>query len=129
MTINRWLHSARLFFTHLDPILAQFQPDWVLVVGDTTTVVTTSQLAYYRRIKLGHVEAGLRTHNKWHPFPEELNRRIATVIADLHFAPTEWSRELITRALMKKTSWSRATLSLTHCTSLTARAATDYGTA
>lgn len=79
-------------FTHLDPVLKEFQPDWVLVVGDTTTVVTTSQLAYYRRIKLGHVEAGLRTHNKWHPFPEELNRRIATVIADLHFAPTEWSK-------------------------------------
>ena len=79
-------------FTHLDPILADFQPDWVLVVGDTTTVVTTSQLAYYRRIKIGHVEAGLRTHNKWHPFPEEINRRIATVIADLHFAPTTWSQ-------------------------------------
>jgi UDP-N-acetylglucosamine 2-epimerase (non-hydrolysing) len=79
-------------FTHLDPVLANFQPDWVLVVGDTTTVVTTSLLAYYRRIKVGHVEAGLRTHNKWHPFPEELNRRIATVIADLHFAPTEWSK-------------------------------------
>jgi UDP-N-acetylglucosamine 2-epimerase (non-hydrolysing) len=79
-------------FTHLDPILADFQPDWVLVVGDTTTVVTTSQLAYYRRIKVGHVEAGLRTHNKWHPFPEEINRRIATVIADLHFAPTTWSQ-------------------------------------
>ena len=79
-------------FIHLDPVLEEFQPDWVLVVGDTTTVVTTSQLAYYRRIKLGHVEAGLRTHNKWHPFPEELNRRIATVIADLHFAPTEWSK-------------------------------------
>jgi UDP-N-acetylglucosamine 2-epimerase (non-hydrolysing) len=54
--------------------------------------VTTSQLAYYRRIKVGHVEAGLRTHNKWHPFPEEINRRIATVIADLHFAPTTWSQ-------------------------------------
>ena len=79
-------------FTHLDPVLADFQPDWVLVVGDTTTVVTTSQLAYYRRIKIGHVEAGLRTHNKWHPFPEEINRRIATVIADLHFAPTTWSQ-------------------------------------
>ena len=84
-------------FTHLDPVLASFQPDWVLVVGDTTTVVTTSQLAYYRRIKLGHVEAGLRTHNKWHPFPEELNRRIATVIADLHFAPTEWSKANLLR--------------------------------
>jgi UDP-N-acetylglucosamine 2-epimerase (non-hydrolysing) len=79
-------------FTHLDPVLAEFQPDWVLVVGDTTTVVTTSQMAYYRRIKVGHIEAGLRTHNKWHPFPEEINRRIATVIADLHFAPTPWSQ-------------------------------------
>jgi UDP-N-acetylglucosamine 2-epimerase (non-hydrolysing) len=79
-------------FTYLDPVLADFQPDWVLVVGDTTTVVTTSQLAFYRRIKIGHVEAGLRTHNKWHPFPEEINRRIATVIADLHFAPTTWSQ-------------------------------------
>ena len=79
-------------FTHLDPVLTDFKPDWVLVVGDTATVVTTSLLAYYRRIKVGHIEAGLRTHNKWHPFPEELNRRIATVIADLHFAPTEWSK-------------------------------------
>jgi UDP-N-acetylglucosamine 2-epimerase (non-hydrolysing) len=79
-------------FTHLDPILADFKPDWVLAVGDTTTVVTTSLLAFYRRIKFGHVEAGLRTHNKWHPFPEEINRRLATVTADLHFAPTDWSK-------------------------------------
>ncbi len=80
-------------FTHLDPILAEFKPDWVLAVGDTTTVVTTSLLAFYRRIKFGHVEAGLRTHNKWHPFPEEINRRLATTTADLHFAPTQWSRQ------------------------------------
>ena len=79
-------------FTHLDPILEEFRPDWVLAVGDTTTVVTTSLLAFYRQIKFGHVEAGLRTHNKWHPFPEEINRRLATVTADLHFAPTEWSQ-------------------------------------
>jgi UDP-N-acetylglucosamine 2-epimerase (non-hydrolysing) len=78
-------------FTHLDPILEEFKPDWVLAVGDTTTVVTTSLLAFYRRIKFGHIEAGLRTHNKWHPFPEEINRRLATVTADLHFAPTQWS--------------------------------------
>ncbi|MGZ9235722.1 MAG: non-hydrolyzing UDP-N-acetylglucosamine 2-epimerase [Anaerolineales bacterium] len=84
-------------FTDLDPILTSFQPDWVLVVGDTTTVVTTSLLTYFRRINLGHVEAGLRTRNKWHPFPEEINRRIATVIADLHFAPTEWSKENLLR--------------------------------
>ncbi|HXQ38616.1 MAG TPA: UDP-N-acetylglucosamine 2-epimerase (non-hydrolyzing), partial [Anaerolineales bacterium] len=79
-------------FTHLDPVLAEFKPDWVLAVGDTTTVVTTSLLAFYRRIRFGHVEAGLRTHNKWHPYPEEINRRLATVTADLHFAPTEWSK-------------------------------------
>ena len=84
-------------FTHLDPVLTDFKPDWVLVVGDTATVVTTSLLAYYRRIKVGHIEAGLRTHNKWHPFPEELNRRIATVVADLHFAPTEWSKANLLR--------------------------------
>ncbi len=80
-------------FTHLDPVLADFQPDWILVVGDTTTVVTASLLAFYRRIRVGHVEAGLRTHDKWHPYPEEINRRLATVIADLHFAPTDWSRQ------------------------------------
>src|SRR6185436_1258920 len=79
-------------FTHLDPILEEYNPDWVLAVGDTTTVVTTSLLAFYRKIKFGHVEAGLRTHNKWHPFPEEINRRLATVMADLHFAPTDWSK-------------------------------------
>lgn len=83
--------SANIF-THLDPVLADFMPDWVLAVGDTTTVVTTSLLAFYRRIKFGHVEAGLRTHDKWRPFPEEINRRLATVTADLHFAPTEWSQ-------------------------------------
>lgn len=80
-------------FTHLDPILEKFEPDWVLAVGDTTTVLTTSLLAFYHKIKFGHVEAGLRTHNKWHPFPEEINRRLATVTADLHFAPTEWARQ------------------------------------
>jgi len=91
-------------FTHLDPVLVDFEPDWVLVVGDTATVVTTSLLAYYRRIKVGHIEAGLRTHNKWHPFPEELNRRIATVIADFHFAPTEWSKgNLLREGIDEKT--------------------------
>jgi UDP-N-acetylglucosamine 2-epimerase (non-hydrolysing) len=80
-------------FTHLDPVLADFNPDWVLVQGDTTTVAITSLLAYYRRIKVGHVEAGLRTHDKWQPFPEEINRRVAGVIADLHFAPTQQARQ------------------------------------
>ncbi len=80
-------------FTHLDPVLAEMKPDWVLVQGDTTTVMAAALNAYYRRIRVGHVEAGLRTHNKWEPFPEEINRRVAGVAADLHFAPTRWSRQ------------------------------------
>lgn len=84
-------------FTHLDPVLTDFQPDWVLAQGDTTTVAITSLLAYYRRIRFGHVEAGLRTYDKWAPFPEEINRRIAGVVADLHFAPTEWARQNLLR--------------------------------
>jgi UDP-N-acetylglucosamine 2-epimerase (non-hydrolysing) len=80
-------------FTNLDPILAEFKPDWVLAQGDTTTVAITSLLSYYRRIRFGHVEAGLRTHDKWQPFPEEVNRRVAGVVADLHFAPTELARQ------------------------------------
>jgi UDP-N-acetylglucosamine 2-epimerase (non-hydrolysing) len=79
-------------FTHLDPVLERMRPDWILVQGDTTTVAVASLLAYYRRIRVGHVEAGLRTHDKWQPFPEEINRRVAGVVADLHFAPTEWAR-------------------------------------
>lgn len=84
-------------FTHLDPVLSEFKPDWVLAQGDTTTVAITSLLAYFQRIKFGHVEAGLRTHNKWQPFPEEINRRVAGVTADLHFAPTEWSKQNLLR--------------------------------
>jgi len=78
--------------SHLDPVLEAMRPDWVLIQGDTTTVMATALLCYYRRIRVGHVEAGLRTGDKWQPFPEEINRRIAGVIADLHFAPTERSR-------------------------------------
>jgi UDP-N-acetylglucosamine 2-epimerase (non-hydrolysing) len=79
-------------FTHLDPELSRLQPDWVLVQGDTTTAMASALLAYYHRIRVGHVEAGLRTGDKFRPFPEEINRRIAAVLADLHFAPTEWAR-------------------------------------
>jgi UDP-N-acetylglucosamine 2-epimerase (non-hydrolysing) len=80
-------------FTHLDPVYKQFKPDWVLAQGDTTTVVSAALLAYYNRVRFGHVEAGLRTGDKWQPFPEEINRMVAGVAADLHFAPTEWSRQ------------------------------------
>ncbi len=78
--------------THLDPVLVEERPDWILVQGDTTTVMAAALLGFYRRIHVGHVEAGLRTHDRWQPFPEEVNRRIAAVTADLHFAPTEHAR-------------------------------------
>ena len=84
-------------FTHLDPILEEFKPDWMLVQGDTTTVMAATLAAYYRRIKIGHVEAGLRTGDKWQPFPEEINRRVTSVTADYHFAPTEWARNNLLR--------------------------------
>ena len=69
-------------------VLDQVQPDWVLVQGDTTTVMVTALAAFYQRIPVGHVEAGLRTHKRYSPFPEEINRRIADVLATLYFAPT-----------------------------------------
>ncbi len=84
-------------FTHLEPVLMQAKPDWILVQGDTTTVMAASILAFYLRIRVGHVEAGLRTGDRWQPFPEEINRRLAGVVADLHFAPTEQSRQNLLR--------------------------------
>lgn len=84
-------------FSNLDPVLADLRPDWLLVQGDTTTVMAAAVLGYYRRIRVGHVEAGLRTGDRWQPFPEEINRRIAGVSADLHLAPTEHSRQNLLR--------------------------------
>ena len=79
-------------FTHLDPLIRELRPDWILVQGDTTTVMAAALLGYYNRVRVGHVEAGLRTHDRWQPFPEEINRRVAGVVADLHFAPTQNAR-------------------------------------
>ncbi len=93
-------------FTHLDPVLRDVQPDWVLAQGDTTTVMATALLSYYHRIRFGHVEAGLRTGDKWQPFPEEINRRVAGVVADLHFAPTDWARQnLLREGIPEETIW------------------------
>ena len=77
----------------LDTIVRDTQPDWVLVQGDTTTVMAAGLLAYYHHVRVGHVEAGLRTGDKWQPFPEEVNRKVTGVVADLHFAPTEQARD------------------------------------
>jgi UDP-N-acetylglucosamine 2-epimerase (non-hydrolysing) len=74
--------------TSIDTILEEFQPALVFVQGDTTTTFAASLAAYYKKIKVAHLEAGLRSNNKYSPFPEEINRRLTSVIADYHFAPT-----------------------------------------
>ena len=88
--------TARLM-DGIDGWLGSAQPDMALVQGDTTTVLVASLACFYRRIPIGHVEAGLRTGNIWSPFPEEVNRRLATPLVALHFAPTEAARAALLR--------------------------------
>ena len=78
-------------------VLRAERPDRILVQGDTTTTMAASLAAFYERIPVGHVEAGLRTGNLFSPWPEEMNRRISTLVADLHFPPTEQARENLLR--------------------------------
>jgi UDP-N-acetylglucosamine 2-epimerase (non-hydrolysing) len=97
--------------TGMEQVLAAAKPDVVLVHGDTTTSSAAALAAFYAKIPVGHVEAGLRTSTVHMPFPEELNRRITSVIADFHFAPTMGSRanlfaERIDRECVH--SWRRA---------------------
>lgn len=81
----------------LKPVLQREKPDVVLVHGDTTTTMAAALAAFYQQIPVGHVEAGLRTHNKFAPFPEEINRKVAGAVTDLHFAPTESARNNLLR--------------------------------
>lgn len=81
----------------IDNIIKKVKPDLVLVHGDTTTTLCGGLAAFYNQVKLGHVEAGLRTNNKYSPFPEEINRKITGVLADMHFAPTGISKENLIR--------------------------------
>ena len=83
--------------TEIDAVLLAEKPDWVLIQGDTTTAMVGALAAFYRRIRVAHVEAGLRTWDKFQPFPEEINRKIADAVCDLHFAPTEVARENLLR--------------------------------
>lgn len=83
--------SSRIL-TALDELIVAERPSLMVVQGDTTTAMIGSLAAYYRRVPVAHVEAGLRTNNKYSPFPEEMNRRLIGSIADLHFAPTESAR-------------------------------------
>lgn len=77
----------------LDAVMKEAKPDIVLVHGDTTTTFAAGISAFYHQIKVGHVEAGLRTWNKQSPFPEEMNRQVTDVLSDLYFAPTQQSKE------------------------------------
>lgn len=75
-------------FSALSRALAKYPSDLIIVQGDTTTAMVAAMVAFYSKIKIAHVEAGLRTHEKFSPFPEEINRRIISLVADFHFAPT-----------------------------------------
>jgi UDP-N-acetylglucosamine 2-epimerase (non-hydrolysing) len=77
----------------LNKVFQEVKPDIVLVHGDTTTTFVASMAAFYNQITIGHVEAGLRTWNKYSPYPEEMNRQLTGVLADLHFSPTSQSKE------------------------------------
>lgn len=90
--------------TNLDPILKKEKPDVVLVQGDTTTAFAGALVSFYNHIRVGHIEAGLRTFDKHQPFPEEVNRQLITNLADFHFAPTELNKNnLLTENVGAKT--------------------------
>jgi UDP-N-acetylglucosamine 2-epimerase (non-hydrolysing) len=86
------LGVAALVLAKTEAILAAERPDWVLVQGDTTTATAAALAASYAHIRVGHIEAGLRSFDRTRPFPEEINRRVITAVADLHFAPTARAR-------------------------------------
>ena len=88
--------------TGMKPVLEAFQPDYVFVHGDTTTTMAGSIASFYSGAKVCHVEAGLRTHNKWSPFPEEINRQITGRICDYHFAPTKTSKQNLLQENIKE---------------------------
>lgn len=85
----------------MDDVLEEAKPDLVLVHGDTSTTFAGALAAFYHKIPVGHVEAGLRTYDKWSPFPEEMNRKMVGTIADLHFCPTTANRDNLARENIK----------------------------
>jgi UDP-N-acetylglucosamine 2-epimerase (non-hydrolysing) len=93
MSTNQTLESITSnVLNGITKILKEQSYDWVIVQGDTTTALSSALAAFYQKVKVGHVEAGLRTYNKTEPFPEEINRQLISKLSDLHFAPTEESK-------------------------------------
>ncbi|WP_334124745.1 non-hydrolyzing UDP-N-acetylglucosamine 2-epimerase [Empedobacter brevis] len=102
MKPNQNLYSLTAdIITELKPVLEEFQPDYVYVHGDTSTSSIAALAAFYAGAKVCHVEAGLRTHNKWSPFPEEMNRQLTGRLADFHFAPTQQSYDNLLKENIK----------------------------
>ena len=104
MTHNQSLAElSSALFISIDKILEMTNPNWVLVQGDTTSAFIGGLCSYYRKINVAHVEAGLRSHNFWIPFPEEFNRKAISLLAKIHFAPTENARQnLVKEGIDKK---------------------------
>jgi len=102
MEPNQTLHSlTSRVMIEVSRVLEHVKPDLMLVQGDTTTVMTASLAAFYRRVPVGHVEAGLRTDDPYFPFPEEMNRRLTSALARYHFAPTEMAKQSLLREGIK----------------------------
>ncbi|MBX9848134.1 MAG: UDP-N-acetylglucosamine 2-epimerase (non-hydrolyzing) [Rhodocyclaceae bacterium] len=90
-------HITTAALNGVEALLVEHKPDWVIVQGDTTTAFAASLAAFYHKIKVAHVEAGLRTGNPLSPYPEEVNRKLITQVAHIHFAPTEWAANNLRR--------------------------------
>lgn len=98
MTARQSLPALTARLIHgLDTVISDVSPDWVLVQGDTTSAMTGALVAFYHNVKIGHVEAGLRTYDNRRPFPEEVNRRTIDLMADAYFAPTDTTAENLRR--------------------------------
>ena len=102
MTANQTLSSiTSRCLTGMDDVIERLKPDMILVHGDTSTTFAGALSAFYHQVPVGHVEAGLRTYDKYSPFPEEMNRKLVTQIADLYFCPTENNRQNLLREGVK----------------------------
>lgn len=89
LSTSQSLASLTAYLLHALPdVINSFSPDWILVQGDTSSALAGSLAGFYAKVKVAHLEAGLRTHEKWTPYPEEMNRQLISRLADLHFAPT-----------------------------------------
>lgn len=98
MVANQTLeHITARVLEGMRPVLAEYRPDVLLVQGDTTTVFAAALAAFYQKIRVGHVEAGLRTYDRYSPFPEEMNRSLTAALADFHFAPTRRAADNLLR--------------------------------